>query len=93
MEGRIYGNGKPDRWNGISFPHHAKPNLARSWHGFVAHAYCGGGRHFATKNALAGILTQLQEDNKQWYLVAFYSRKMIPAERNYKTHDQEYSPS
>ena len=24
-----------------------------------------------------------------WYLVAFWSRKMIPAERNYETHDQE----
>ena len=36
---------------------------------------------------LTDILTQLQNDNKQWYLVAFYSRKMIPAERNYKIHD------
>ena len=39
--------------------------------------------------ALAGILTQLQEDNKQWHPVAFHSRKMIDAERNYETHDQE----
>ena len=38
---------------------------------------------------MAGILTQLQEDNKQWHPVAFHSRKMILAERNYETHDQE----
>ena len=43
----------------------------------------------ASEYALAGILTQLQEDNKQWHPVAFHSRKMILAERNYKTHDQE----
>ncbi len=43
----------------------------------------------ASEFALAGILTQLQEDNKQWHPVAFHSRKMIPAERNYETHDQE----
>ena len=43
----------------------------------------------ASEYALAGILSQLQEDNKQWHPVAFHSRKMIPAERNYKTHDQE----
>ena len=36
---------------------------------------------------LIDILTQLQNDNKQWHLVAFYSRKMISAERNYETHD------
>ena len=43
----------------------------------------------ASEYALAGILSQLQEDNKQWHPVAFHSRKMIPAERNYETHDQE----
>ena len=43
----------------------------------------------ALKYALAGILTQLQEDNKQWHPVAFHSRKMILAEWNYETHDQE----
>lgn len=43
----------------------------------------------ASEFALAGILTQLQGDNKQWHPVAFHSRKMIPAERNYETHDQE----
>ena len=43
----------------------------------------------ASEYALAGILTKLQEDNKQWHPVAFHSQKMIPAERNYETHDQE----
>ena len=32
----------------LRFHTHAKPHPARSWHGFVAHAYCGGGRHSAT---------------------------------------------
>ena len=43
----------------------------------------------ASEYALAGILSQLKEDNKQWHPFAFHSRKMIPAERNYETHDQE----
>ena len=43
----------------------------------------------ASEYALAGILTQLQDFNKQWHPVAFHSRKMIDAERNYETHDQE----
>ena len=34
-------------------------------------------------------MTQLQDTNKQWHPVAFHSRKMIDAERNYETHDQE----
>ena len=42
----------------------------------------------ASAYALAGIISQLQA-NGQWHPVAFYSRKMIPAERNYETHDQE----
>ena len=43
----------------------------------------------ASDYAIAGILTQLQEANKQWHPVAFHSKKMIDAERNYETHDQE----
>ena len=43
----------------------------------------------ASEFGLAGILTQLQESNKQWHPVAFHSRKMIDAERNYETYDQE----
>ena len=43
----------------------------------------------ALEYTLAGILTQLHKDNKQWLPVAFPSREMIPAEQNYETHDQE----
>ena len=32
------------------FPSHSKPNLAKLWNGFVAHVYCGGGRHSTTNN-------------------------------------------
>ena len=45
--------------------------------------------------AIAGILSQPGEEpdssQKQahWHPVAFWSRKMIPAERNYETHDAE----
>jgi hypothetical protein len=35
--------------------------------------------------ALAGILSQLFET--EWHPIAFWSRKMIPAEYNYETHD------
>ena len=39
--------------------------------------------------AVAAILTQLQEDDGQWHPVAYWSRKMQPAELNYETHDAE----
>jgi RNase H-like domain found in reverse transcriptase len=45
--------------------------------------------------AIAGILSQLGDPTESykgdtyWHPVAFWSQKMIPAERNYKTHDQE----
>lgn len=42
----------------------------------------------ASEFGVAGIISQLQADG-QWHPVAFYSRKMIPAERNYETHDAE----
>ena len=38
--------------------------------------------------ALAGILSQLVSEGT-WHPVTFWSRKMIPAEQQYKTHDQE----
>ena len=38
--------------------------------------------------AIAAILTQPGTDG-HWHPVVFWSRKMIPAERNYDTHDQE----
>ena len=37
---------------------------------------------------LAGILSQLL-DSGEWHPVAFWSRKLIPAESRYETHDQE----
>ena len=42
----------------------------------------------ASKFAIAAILSQFQEEG-QWRPVAFWSRKLIPAETRYKTHDQE----
>ena len=42
----------------------------------------------ASNFAVAGILSQ-QDDEGNWRPVAFMSRKMIPAEQNYETHDQE----
>jgi hypothetical protein len=39
--------------------------------------------------ALAAILTQLQKDDSQWHPVAYWSRKMIPAETRYETYDGE----
>jgi hypothetical protein len=39
--------------------------------------------------ALAGVITQWHEEGGMWYPVAFWSRKMLPAEMNYETHDQE----
>ena len=42
----------------------------------------------ASGYAIGGILSQ-QDDEGHWHPVAFFSRKMIPAERNYETHDAE----
>ena len=40
--------------------------------------------------AIGGVLSQLTSDDLgRWHLVAFFSRKMIPAENRYKTHDGE----
>ena len=38
--------------------------------------------------AIGGVLSQLT-DSGQWHPVAYYFRKMIPAETWYKTHDDE----
>jgi len=43
----------------------------------------------ASAFAIAGILVQLNEANGWWHPIAFWSRKLIDAERNYETHDQE----
>ena len=40
---------------------------------------------------IGGVLSQLTSDNSgRWYPVAFFSRKMIPAETRYETHDGEF---
>ncbi len=40
--------------------------------------------------AIGGILSQLTlDDSGRWHPVAFFSRKMIPAETRYETHDGE----
>ena len=44
----------------------------------------------ASGYAIGGVLSQLTLDNSgRWHPVAFYSRKMIPAETRYETHDGE----
>ncbi len=40
--------------------------------------------------AIDGILSQLTSDDLgRWYLIAFFSRKIIPVETRYETHDGE----
>jgi RNase H-like domain found in reverse transcriptase len=40
---------------------------------------------------ICGILHQPSDGpSRHWHPVAFWSRKMIPAEYNYETHDQEF---
>ncbi len=44
----------------------------------------------ASSYAIGGILSQLTSDDLgRWHPVAFFSRKIIPAETRYKTHDGE----
>ena len=44
----------------------------------------------ASGYAIGGVLSQLTSDNSgRWHPVAFYSRKMIPAETRYETHNGE----
>jgi transposase InsO family protein len=42
----------------------------------------------ASDRVLAGMLSQLHPDG-EWYLVAYYSKTMAPAECNYEIHDKE----
>src|SRR6266516_2204659 len=44
---------------------------------------------YASGYVLAGVITQQQVVGGLWYPVAFWSRRMLPAEMNYETHDQE----
>ena len=44
----------------------------------------------ASGYAIGGVLSQLtSDDSGRWHLVALFSRKMIPAETRYKTHNGE----
>jgi transposase InsO family protein len=46
----------------------------------------------ASGRAISGILSQLHQDEKGrevWHPIAFFSRQMSPAEKNYDTHDGE----
>ncbi len=44
----------------------------------------------ASGYVIGGIFSQLtSNDLRQWYPIAFFSRKMIPAESQYETHDRE----
>ena len=52
------------------------------------------GRHIrietdASGYAISGVLSQMTSETGQWHLVAYYSRKMIPAEMRYEMHDAE----
>ena len=45
----------------------------------------------ASGYAIGGVLNQLTSDDLgRWHLVAFFSRKMIPVETRYETHDGEF---
>ena len=45
----------------------------------------------ASGYAIGGVISQLISDNLgQWHPVAFFSRKIIPAETRYKTHNGEF---
>jgi hypothetical protein len=39
--------------------------------------------------AFTGVIIQQQEQGGQWHPVAFWSRKMLSAEMNYETHNQD----
>jgi len=43
----------------------------------------------ASAFAIGAIILQLQPDDQQWHPVAYWSRKLAPAEVNYETHDAE----
>ena len=43
----------------------------------------------ASGYAIGGVLSQLTSASGQWNPVAYFSRKMIPAETRYETHDGE----
>ena len=42
----------------------------------------------ASDGVIAGVLSQ-QHPDQEWYPVAYFSKKMAPAECNYEIHDKE----
>ena len=44
----------------------------------------------ASGHAIGGVLSQLTNNSGQWYLVAYFLRKMILAKTRYKTHKSEF---
>jgi hypothetical protein len=42
----------------------------------------------ASDGVIAGVLSQ-QHTNEQWYLVAYFSKTIAPAECNYSIHDKK----
>ena len=76
-------------------------DTAKKAFGWIKKSFSGAGvlAHFdpykrirletdASKFAIAAILSQFQEEG-QWRLVVFWSRKLILVEICYETHDQE----
>ena len=43
----------------------------------------------ASSFAISGIISQLQEDDGQWHLIAFWSWKITDIKTHYKAHDGE----
>jgi hypothetical protein len=43
----------------------------------------------ASDGVVAGVLSQLQEQDSQWHPVSYFSKTMLPAECNYSIHDKE----
>ena len=40
-------------------------------------------------HAIDAVLSQLSNDSGRWYLMAYFSCKMIPAKTQYETHNAE----
>jgi len=43
----------------------------------------------ASDGVVAGILSQLDPEDDEWYPIAYFSKTMAPAELNYQVHDKE----
>jgi hypothetical protein len=43
----------------------------------------------ASDGVVAGVLSQLSQEDQEWHPIAFFSKTMAPAELNYEIHDKE----